>query len=63
MKIVGSRVTDAGSAAALVTRAARLIAAANQLAPTPKPRGFVVKCKTWQDYTAWKQAQTNPRFW
>jgi hypothetical protein len=63
MKIVGSRHHLPSSPAQAVRRAERIIAEANRLAPDPKPRGFVVKAKTWHEYDAWKLAQTNPRLW
>ncbi len=63
MKTVGTRVPPADSPADFVRRAARMIAAADQLAGNRKPRGYVVKCKSWDDYTKWKAEQTNPRLW
>lgn len=63
MKIVGSRDRHPASPAQAVRRAERIIAEANRLAPNPKPRGFVVKAKTWHEYAAWRLAQTNPRLW
>jgi hypothetical protein len=63
MKIVGSRDLFPSSPADSVRRAEWIIAEANRLAPHPKPRGFVVKSKTWHDYAAWRLAQTNPRLW
>jgi hypothetical protein len=63
MKTVGSRDRSKSSPADSVRRADRIIAEANLLAPHPKPRGFVVKAKTWHDYAAWKLAQANPRLW
>jgi hypothetical protein len=63
MKIVGSRLHLPVSPAQAVRRAERIIDEANRLAPHPKPRGFVMKAKTWQEYAAWRLAQTNPRLW
>jgi hypothetical protein len=63
MKIVGLRHRQPSSPVTDLRRAERIIAEANRLAPHPKPRGFVVKSKTWQEYAAWKLAQTNPRLW
>ena len=31
--------------------------------PYPKPRGFVFKAKTWEDYEQWRNSQDNPRLW
>ncbi len=44
-------------------RAAILQAQAEILNPYPRPRGFVFKAKTREDYEAWRKAQTNPRLW
>ena len=33
------------------------------LNPFPRPRGFVYKAKTWEDYETWRKAQSNPRLW
>jgi hypothetical protein len=63
MKIVGSRSVNSSSPAACVRRAERLIAEADRLAPHPKPRGFVFKARTWNEYAAWRLAQPNPRLW
>jgi len=63
MKTVGSQHRFPTTPAQAVRRAERIIAEANRLAPHPKPRGFVVKAKTWDDYTAWRLSQTNPRLW
>jgi len=35
----------------------------DKLNPYPRPRGFVVKFKTYEDYERWKKAQANPRLW
>jgi len=44
-------------------RALALQARVDCLNPFRKPRGFVFKAKSWADYEAWKQKQTNPRLW
>ena len=44
-------------------RASVLQAQADLLNPYPRPRGFVFKAKTWEDYERWRKAQTNPRLW
>jgi hypothetical protein len=36
---------------------------ADKLNPYPRPRGFVVKFKTYEEYERWKKAQANPRLW
>jgi len=44
-------------------RAQKLIAQIDLLNPYPRPRGFVAKFKTYEDYAAWRKAQENPRLW
>ena len=41
----------------------RLEKEVNALHPWPKPRGFVFKAKTWEEYARWRAAQENPRLW
>ena len=33
------------------------------LNPYPRPRGFVFKARTWEDYARWRREQANPRLW
>ena len=40
-----------------------LQAQAELLNPYPRPRGFVFKAKTREEYERWRQAQKNPRLW
>ena len=40
-----------------------LIKAMDRLNPYPRPRGFVFKAKTWDEYEKWKKKQANPRLW
>jgi hypothetical protein len=63
MKIVGTRTAGPASAADAVNRANRLISEAFRIAPLKKPRGFVAKFKTWQDYEVWRKSHPHPRFW
>ena len=67
MKIVGTRPHSLSperlTAEEALRRAAVLQAQADALNPYPKPRGFVFKAKTWEDYAAWRKAQSNPRLW
>lgn len=35
----------------------------DKLNPYPRPRGFVAKFKTHEEYEQWKKAQDNPRLW
>jgi len=44
-------------------RALALQARVDRLNPFRRTRGFVFKAKSWADYEAWKQKQTNPRLW
>ena len=43
--------------------AGKIIAEAFRVSPIKKPRGFVVKFKTRQDYENWRRDQKNPRLW
>lgn len=67
MKIVGKRrSSDQGGAISpeeALRRAAILQAQAELLNPYPRPRGFVYKAKTWDEYDRWRRAQVNPRLW
>jgi hypothetical protein len=62
MKTVGkqSRIPATPEEAGL--RAGKIIAEAFRVSPIKKPRGFVVKFKTWEEHEAWHQArkQTQP---
>ncbi len=33
------------------------------LNPFPRPRGFVFKARTWQEWEKWRASQDNPRLW
>jgi hypothetical protein len=67
MKVVGTRRTSEDltriSPEEALRRAAILQAQANLLNPYPRPRGFVFKAKTWEEYERWRKAQDNPRLW
>ncbi len=62
MKVVGHR-GPAKTPEEALCRADRLIREAMRLAPHARPRGFVFKAKTWDDYERWRAAQSNPRLW
>jgi hypothetical protein len=62
MKVVGHRLPAATPEEALA-RAGRLIREAGRVASHPRPRGFVFKAKSWEDYERWRKAQANPRLW
>jgi hypothetical protein len=40
-----------------------LIRQAERLSPYPRPRGFVHKAKTYDDYARWRRSQPNPWLW
>jgi hypothetical protein len=44
-------------------RATVLQAQAELLNPYSRPRGFVFKAKTREEYERWRKAQSNPRLW
>ena len=64
IKIVGRcQPQRAFSPAEYHRRASALQLRVDRLNPYPKPRGFVFKAKSWDDYETWKSRQTNPRLW
>ena len=63
MKTVGKRTRIPASPEEAFHWAAKIIAAAFRVSPVKKPRGFVVKFKTPQDYEDWRLNQQNPRLW
>jgi hypothetical protein len=67
MRIVGKRRTSGDltriSLEEAMGRAAILQAQAELLNSYPRPRGFVFKAKTREDYERWRKAQKNPRHW
>lgn len=44
-------------------RAESLIDEMDELNPFPRPRGFIAKFKTYQEYERWRKEQANPRLW
>lgn len=44
-------------------RAGVLQAQAELLNPYPRPRGFVFKARTREEYEHWRKTQPNPRLW
>ena len=63
-KTVGRRALSAqADPIAYYQRARNLQAFVNRRNPYPKPRGFVFKARTWDDYEAWRKRQENPRLW
>lgn len=67
MKVVGRR-RIAGEVAGVAPedafrRAVVLQTQADLLNPFSRPRGFVHKARTWEEYAAWRRGQRNPRLW
>jgi hypothetical protein len=62
IKVVGRRKLPATPAECL-RQAHVLEMELNQLNPYPRPRGFVFRAKTWDDYATWRKEQKNPRLW
>lgn len=67
MKTVGHRRTSDDttpmSSAEALRRAGVLQAQAELLNPYPRPRGFVFKARTREEYERWRKTQPNPRLW
>jgi hypothetical protein len=67
MKIVGKRRTTEDltpiSPAEALARATVLQEQAELLNPFPRPRGFVYKARTREEYEKWRKSQRNPRLW
>jgi hypothetical protein len=67
VKIVGQRRTSEDLTPIppeeALRRAVVLQAQADLLNPYPRPRGFVFKAKTREEYERWRKAQSNPRLW
>jgi hypothetical protein len=67
MKTVGTRLTAAEAARLTPEEALRRAWALQQqtdkLNPYPRPRGFVFKARTREEYENWRRSQTNPRLW
>jgi len=40
-----------------------LIREMDRVNPYPRPRGFVFKARTWEEYEKWRKSQDNPRLW
>jgi hypothetical protein len=63
-KIVGRRkVFQQQTPQEYIQRAWILQKSVNELNPFPKPRGFIFKAKSWEEYEAWRKSQVNPRLW
>ena len=62
IKVIGRRTLPATSGEAF-RRAQVLQAQLELLNPSPRPRGFVFKARTREDYERWRKQQANPRLW
>ena len=62
-KIVGTRRRQPATPAEYVARAVILQRQVEVMNPFPKPRGFVFKARTWEDFERWRREQDNPRLW
>jgi hypothetical protein len=62
MKTVGKQSRIPATPEEAVLRAGKIISEAFRVSPIKKPRGFVVKFKTWEEHEAWHQSrkQTQP---
>jgi len=64
VKMVGRRQSlGNGDPREFLMRAMALQESVERLNPYPKPRGFVFKARTWEDYERWRKSQSNPRLW
>jgi len=63
VKIAGKRRNETETPEARYRRGRRLIAQMDRLNPYPRPRGFVFKARSWEEYEQWRREQSNPRLW
>ena len=63
IRVVRERSPEMDGPSAYLQRAETLIAEMDRLNPWPRPRGFVQRFRTHEDYEAWKKQQPNPRLW
>lgn len=63
VRVVRERSPEIGGPAQYLQRAETLIAEMDRLNPWPRPRGFVQRFRTHEEYEAWKKQQSNPRLW
>lgn len=63
VRVVRERTPEMGVPADYLRRAETLIAEMDRLNPWPRPRGFVQRFRTHEDYEVWKKQQSNPRLW
>lgn len=63
IKTVGRRREGVPDPVAAHRKALALARQLDKVNPYPRPRGFVFKARTRDDYEQWKAAQKNPRLW
>jgi len=67
MKIVGTRRISEDLSpippGEALARASILQEQAERLSPYRRPRGFVFKARTREEYERWRKSQANPRLW
>lgn len=62
IKVVGKRKRPQTLEECLLA-AEKMIAELELLNPFPRPRGFIFKAKTREEYESWKKEQENPWLW
>ena len=63
MKVVGKQIQTDATPSEYRRRALALQRHLDRVNPWPRPRGFVFRARTWEEYEAWRRAQENPRLW
>ena len=63
LKIVGDRRRRPANPAEYQARALILQRQLENVNPFPRPRGFVFKARTREEFEQWRRAQNNPRLW
>lgn len=63
IRVVRERSPQMGGPSEYLQRAEMLIEEMDRLNPWPRPRGFVQRFRTHEDYESWKKKQPNPRLW
>ena len=63
LKVVGKRRRSPATPAEYQARAFLLQKQLEKMNPFPRPRGFVFKARTREEFEQWRRAQNNPRLW
>ena len=63
LKVVGHRRSHPATPAEYQARALILQRQVEEMNPFPRPRGFVFKARTREEFQQWRRAQSNPRLW